>query len=355
MHYYTLKIELFPSEARNTLRLAHFSGLFATMLTGASVVPWIWAIIRCIFSHLLSNGQLPLPFPNPLGFFLSPNWIVGGIWLFYYLVTMIWFRTSVSSLIQDYLSHQDRPFSFAPGDHLGLSLYHASQSKARQTGTVSLFFIPDKPPTPLISQAWKDETKYHFVERCYQIYQQALARYHPLPCTLQTPDTFYYHENASLDYRGIFPVLPEALLTEERYEELLPFLAHHLYWYNLQEKSTNFPAHIPVPGPVRLFLLITGNFLWLPADYCEHLIETCVQQLIVQQITGILEADAFAVLLGQGPALEQQLRLFQKEMKERGLKDTSTPTIVERIGHLEVLNEQERQTVRRLISKIQQP
>jgi hypothetical protein len=42
-------------------------------------------------------------------------------------------------------------------------------------------------------------------------------------------------------------------------------------------------------------------------------------------------------------------------MKLYGLKDKSEQTVAERIGHLEVLNEQERQTMRRLISKIQQP
>jgi hypothetical protein len=353
MRHLTLTIELFPADARNTLWLAHFAGIFATTLTGGSVVPWIWAVVRCVSSYLSSNGKLPLSFPNPLDFLLSPNWLTSGVWLLYYFVTVISSSSSALASVLHLLSGAGIQLSFAPSDHLGISVYHALQREAsKRDNDYSFSFPPEEPQTLLLSQAWKGEKKYHLVERCYETYRQALTRYHPLPFTLQTPETFYYHESASFSYEGTFPILPEALLTEERYEELLPSLAQHLYWYYLKASGK---VHLQIwtldSDPVRWFLLLTGNFLWLPADYCRRITEACMWKLALQQSTGVLEADAFAALLGQGPALERQLRLFQKEMKERRLKDTNTPTIAERIGHLETLNEHERQEVRFLIRK----
>ena len=61
-----------------------------------------------------------------------------------------------------------------------------------------------------------------------------------------------------------------------------------------------------------------------------------------------LERDEFAVLLGQGPALEHQLRRMDEALKQRGEMDRSQPTLIERIGRLEVLNAQERQAMRQL-------
>lgn len=54
------------------------------------------------------------------------------------------------------------------------------------------------------------------------------------------------------------------------------------------------------------------------------------------------------MLLGQGSALEHQLRRMEEALKQCGEMDTSRPTLIERIGRLEVFNAQERQTMHEL-------
>ena len=56
----------------------------------------------------------------------------------------------------------------------------------------------------------------------------------------------------------------------------------------------------------------------------------------------MLDRDEFAVLLGQGPALEHLLRRLEEDLKQRNEIDKDIPTLIERIGRLSVLNEKER-------------
>lgn len=74
-----------------------------------------------------------------------------------------------------------------------------------------------------------------------------------------------------------------------------------------------------------------------------------------QQKQSVLDRDEFAALLGQGPALEHQLRRVEEDLKQRHEIDRNIPTLVERIGRLSVLNERERQEMRALGLTLQEP
>ena len=100
--------------------------------------------------------------------------------------------------------------------------------------------------------------------------------------------------------------------------------------------------------PLAALLFFTGNFLWLPVTYKHQREQQLALEQRARQRNTVLERDEFAVLLGQGPALEHQLRRMEEALKQRGEMDKSRPTLIERIGRLEVLNEQERQTMREL-------
>jgi hypothetical protein len=95
-------------------------------------------------------------------------------------------------------------------------------------------------------------------------------------------------------------------------------------------------------------LCATGNCLWLPVIYKLATEEQTAVEDVTEQKERVLERDEFAVLLGQGPALEHQLRRVEEELKRRGVIDRSVPTLIERIGRLSVLNEKERQEMRAL-------
>jgi len=176
----------------------------------------------------------------------------------------------------------------------------------------------------------------------------SLFWYVPPPVELKTPSTFFYRKAGNLEWAGQYPILPEVVLTPERIHELLPFLAHHLAYYNTEKPKlpvfSRFPDCVPLAG----LLLLTGNFLWLPVK-CKQGIEQGEHQSdITLQRAHVHEADQFAVWLGQGSALEHQLRRIEEVLKRQGKVDRNIPTLVERIGHLEILNHQEREQMRKL-------
>lgn len=216
----------------------------------------------------------------------------------------------------------------------------------------------------VIARGWPNEQKDVLLHHCYKTFEKALTRYDPPKVSLHIPPTFYYYRENSpkplltLYWYGSSPLLPEHLLTPERIHELLPLLAHHLYFYPYHnqvapqfEELDAFPSRVPFLP----FLALTGNFLWLPARYKRRLIDNETVSQKARSSEEVLQADKFAVALGQGPQLEHLLRLADEQARQRGVRDTNTPPLVERIGHLEVLNAREREELRALGFTPQEP
>ncbi len=323
--------------AVRTLTTASCIGGLLTLIFGAWIVPWIadvgqWLIHQIPWWHQVGT------FPNVLRFLAVPDLRLSLIWLAYYLITYLWAVATLSprqqlalrtKIAQEYREKDDE----WDLNSSGFDTYHqAPQPKEA---------IP-------LSQAWPGELKHQLVEHCYEQYRKALKRFDPPPLDLKTPLTFSYRKAGQIEWRDSTLVLPEQVLTPERIHELLPFLAHFLYDYNAEhittEETHGFPDHVPLAA----LLFITGNFLWLPVLSKHNTEEEVVRDSHAQQRELVLERDTFAVLLGQGPALEHQLRRVEEELKKRSETDKSVPTLIERIGHLEVLNEQERQEMRQL-------
>ncbi len=291
---------------------------------------------------------------------------MGAIWLAYYLLSYA-IVSALTSWLEPigheesvlrypvYLHRQQQDDGKENGGHeevIGPSLYRSPKDDAERSDSSGRV----RRSHPVLSQAWPGEEKHELVEQCYQQFRQALLRYDPPPLELKTPETFFYHDQDTLDYRGSIPVLPEAYLNAHKIGELRPMLAAHLYWYNLEILAPGGAADSS-PGSFlwEALFLLTGNWLWLPSELCQS-IASELGQLSTSQYRGlVLEADAFAVLLGQGPELERQLREVQRVMRARHMVEEHAPTLSERIGHLEALNKRERAEMRALGLNVKEP
>jgi hypothetical protein len=323
------------------MRVMSIVGGLLSLFFGASIVLWIirwipWAFHQIPFWHIPGNA------PDILASVRHPDLRYGLIWIAYYLL-FYWLSILIRSPRQrqrDYWQYTRDSWDHEEGiDPLGSSFSQKHQKK--------------KP----LSHAWPGELKHQLVERCYEQYRKALERFNPKPFELRTPLTFAYREDGQAEWENGELVLPKHLLTPERIHELLPFLARLLRRYNAPEVMTpedleDYPDHTLLPSWI---LLLTGNFLWLLVSYKHSIEEDSLIQQKHQTIAEVHEDDAFAVTLGQGPDLEHTLRFFEQTLQERGQVDTSRPTLSERIGHLEVLNEKERQEMRNLGLKPKQP
>lgn len=216
----------------------------------------------------------------------------------------------------------------------------------------------------VMARGWHNEQKEQLLHQCYQHFQNALQRYDPPKLSLFTPSHFYHYRDqnnpSKLTLYRIhgFPVIPEQLLTPERIHELLPLLAQHLYFYQDQhqgreryEELNTFPSHMPL-APL---LICTGNFLWIPVLYKNSLTITSPVRPNALSDEDMLNADTFAVALGQGPQLEHVLRLADEQAKWYSTQDTNIPPLTERIGHLEMLNRREREELHALGLDMQEP
>jgi len=380
MQKYEMKIPGWHTqgEIERKLLFANLGGIFATFVFGASAVPYLGHLVQWAASHL-PPWQPALSFPNPLDTLIHPNWLTGLIWLAYYLLFYAWALFSPkytnSSALEQYRSAQSPYYHMsyagqqqeqelpwqreARAEVLGPFLYRPVEEPEDYDGSNSLFTVrTPKQQTPL-SQAWPGEEKYELVERCYASYRKALERYNPAPIDLKTPPTFFYWQKKKLGYSGSTPILPEDFLCEEKFDLLLMLLAQHLYWYNLRELGDLgrgfVSAFTPDHAPGTAFLSWTGNFLRIPTNTYQLLKMDLEQLLHSHQRALILEADAYAALLGQGEQFEYQLRGVRWEMEQRGFTDGQPPTISERIGHLEALNKKAREELRAQGFKVKEP
>jgi hypothetical protein len=309
------------------LLVAHLLGACFSFLFGACIVPWWFSILSWVI-HRLPWWHTHASFPNPLLYIGAPHVTVGLIWLLYYAVSDAW-------MFLGKIQEQTGPLTLY-GQHIW------EEGKPRLPTSYVVDGTPHPRQKPPLSFAWTNEQKHILIERCYEQYRHALQRYDPSPVDLHTPPSFYYRKGNLLEWDVVtqLPVLPEELLVSERIHELLPLLAHHLASYNAGALScAAMPGNSTyISGCSMMGLILTGNFLWLTMK---------VYDAISPSMT-VHDADSFAVYLGQGPALELLLRRALAELERQAKEDNSYPTLRERIGHLEVMNSQERELMRNL-------
>ncbi len=291
----------------HSVRWASILGAGLSFLFGGSIVPRLLAIVIWSVRHIPWSRNPPGPFPNPSVLFSSLNIRFGLIWLAYYILAYLW--SICRPLHRRFVRYR--------------SLYRSTLRE------------------PRASQAWPGEQKWVLVERCYQRFREALARYSPQPLQLKTPPGFYYRIGTQIAWEGGMLVLPEELLTPERIHQLLPLLAHHLAYYNspdgkLQTAWDCSPSHSP------WWMFFTGNFLWLPV-WVKWLARW--EQWENRRVH---DADTFAHYLGEGESLEHYLRRCHSELEQTGRPDNYVPSLVERIGHLEALRKEEHRQMREL-------
>jgi len=302
-----------------------FGGSFIFWLL-AQVIPWLWT---WSVSHIFMQIEPPASFPAPWPFFLYPNLVLGAIWLVYYAAA--------------YWKAPRAAYWKVPHRKRAPSVEYDYQ--------YNIYTNVLLPKLPALSPATPGEQKHQLVERCYEEYRKALKRYDPPPIPeLKTPPNFYYRSGNKLEWlhtkEGLFPILPQELLTPQSMHLLLPLLAQHLAWYNnndfgLRSAWSSFPDRFESFLPAWV-LAITGNFLWLPI-LCKD--RRSWESWLIRQV---YRADAFAVCVGQGFALEHILLYFDEERKRRGQVDCCVPTLISRLGQLEALNRQERERMREL-------
>lgn len=288
----------------HSVRWASVLGAGLSFLFGGSIVPRLMALAIWGVRHIPWSETPPGSFPNPIAFVFHPNIKLGIIWLAYYIIAYIW---SICRLSRGRYR----------------SIYRSTLRK------------------PRLSQGWPGEQKWELIEHCYQRYREALARYSPQPVQLKTPPGFYYREGYESAWKGIMPVLPEQLLTPERIHQLLPILAHHLAYYHspdlkLRAEWEFYPSHSP------RWMVLTGNFLWLPV------VVKRMANWEKWQTGWVHDADTFTHYLGEGESLERQLRRCHSELEQAAEPDTNVPSLIERIGHLEALRKEEHRQMHEL-------
>ncbi len=282
------------------VRWASVFGAGLSFLFGGIIVPQLMSLAIWSVRHIPWSQTPPGPFPNPSVLFSSLNIRFGLIWLAYYILAYLW--SIYRPLHRRFVRYR--------------SIYRSTLRE------------------PRASRGWPGEQKWVLVERCYQRYREALARYSPQPLQLKTPSEFYYRKGMGLVWEGRILVLPEELLAAERIHLLLPLLAHHLAYYNgpdrkLQTAWECFPSHSP------WWMFLTGNFLWFPV-WVKWLAPW--DQWEARRVH---DADTFAHYLGEGESLERYLRRCHSELEQTGRPDYHVPSLTERIGHLEALRKEE--------------
>jgi hypothetical protein len=305
--------------ARVRIHLMHLViivSMLYSFFAGVSVLP---SVVSHILSwlHIVPSATSSWPWSFPY---------LGGVWFAYFAVA--YYRTRTASLLR--------------GNHFA----RLEHDYRRNCATCS-----SRPAYAACSPLEPEEQERRLVEGCYEQYRQALRRYEPSPLPeLKTPPKFCCQNNHTfvwqLTGRELLPILRQDLLQSRYLRVLLPLLAHHLAWYNSDElalrgKWETYPDQIGGLGSI-IALVLTGNGIWLPVLFRKfHFWRGWLSRRIEA-------ADEFAWWLGQGSALEQVLRFFEEELKRRGQEDLGSPSLRSRIKHLQMLNTQEREQMRRL-------
>jgi hypothetical protein len=158
------------------------------------------------------------------------------------------------------------------------------------------------------------------VERCFRDYREALERWEPR-VTLKTPSWRYYKRlqtgEPDMAWRGRTLVIEKSLLEPDRLQELAPYLARELMYYNcedvtIREVLNSYPDRLTcwlvlwnlLGLYVCLPVLLAKTYLW-PSYWRER----------------VMVADEYAYGLGQGGLLhfhiDMQVRQEEALREER--------------------------------------
>ncbi|HEU5375524.1 MAG TPA: hypothetical protein VFV38_08810 [Ktedonobacteraceae bacterium] len=175
-----------------------------------------------------------------------------------------------------------------------------------------------------------------YMQQCYQRLTNALRAWDPPPYqSIKLPEFAYYQGKGPLLWKGSTLLISEWFLDPAQGEIFLPALARQIAYFNGPEKGlTLLMNSYPRSIGHMIFNAVTGNWLWFPAliseDWWEH-----------WQHEQVLDVDAFVHAAGQSAWLLHDLRRQYYEIQRAGTIDTSRPTLLERIDHLEMLTDKE--------------
>jgi hypothetical protein len=175
-----------------------------------------------------------------------------------------------------------------------------------------------------------------YMQQCYTRLTNALQAWAPPPYeSIKLPKFAYYQGQGPLLWKGSTLLISEWLIDQAQAEILLPALARQLAYFNGPERwLTPLMNSYPQSSGYLFFLAITGNWLWFPAmiraDWWEH-----------WQHEHVLDIDTFVHAAGESAWLLHDLRRQYYEIQSAGAIDTASPTLLERIDHLEMLIDKE--------------
>jgi hypothetical protein len=268
-------------------KFGEFMGV-STLLLGS-----VWLFCEWVFQIQITLGFISTthvgPFPNFASYAAHPDRTVAFVWLVYYVAVH------------------------------GFCALLGSPPSARETQ------IPLSHPAP-------DGPRELHIRQCYQHLANALMAWDPPPVEyIKWPEFAYYEGKGPLLWQGHTLVISEALMDPAQTAVLLPALAREIAHCNGPDKwLTSLMTSYPRRTGGLVFLAITGNWIWLPAlisgNWWHH-----------WQHERVLDIDAFVHAAGQSAWLLHDLRRQRYEIQKAGAVDTSWPTLLERIDHLEML------------------
>ena len=354
-----------------SLLLADLFGMLLTMLIGAVIGPWLWALVYLgapllHASLLLDIGIVLIAACLAIGILrqrvqkksagdawgCTGSLIVGlvAVLLLLYLIETSWMTIPapvpaitpepVSWLLPLTLLSAQIIVCLSLLMHLFLwRRFH------QETADKLLSFSRAHPDGPL----WK------LLEQAYQLYRRGLSRFARPPIEhLKTPPTFYYyppapeldkHANPEQDLYWVSRelVINQAYLSPEPEQTaiLLPLVARLLYDYNSPDHLVEVLLYLARLGKASKLCCL---LLWLPLLVAHH----CERAWQALERDRVLDKDRFAHDCGEGKRLRRLLHRQLEQRIQKRLPDNAVPTLAERIDHLDSLIGREARQVKEL-------
>jgi len=298
----------------------------------------LWFVLRVLF-HLQVTSFLPDMhsgrFPNFWSALMHRNRLSGTIWLLIYL-TLHLYHHDPDSVIPEVQQREEEKAKRKKAARA------VPRSGRRSTAFVEGNLQAEPAEVVVLNPLYLNENKAKLLRQCVQRYEKALTRFStPLLQRLAIPTQLLYVTYGDrIVYRGRTPVLSEFLLNPANDTRLLTEFARSLFPYNTTDLwLRRLMQFYPDLGCWSLLLIPCGIFLWFPPFVKDIL------GWNDWRATRVLGADHFTWILGEGELLLHQLR--QRQVAGQEEMDANMPTIIERMGQLqELLNEEHAQMQR---------
>ena len=341
--------------------LGDLLGVVLSLMTGGIIVPWLVAVASWLAAHMLdhmrhdlwlfllvslllflfvvsgfiylADSEKPVRkrFKNFAGFMVGSTLLLGCVWLFCEWASQLPITLGFVAPVHvgpfpnfsSYFAHPNRTLAIA-----WLAYYVAVH------GFCALFGSPSPTQatqTPLSYPVPEGPRELH-IRQCYRQLANALMAWDPPPVKhIKWPEFAYYQGRGPLLWQGHTLIISEALIDPANTAVLLPALAREIATYNGPDKwLTRLMASYPRRTGGLICFAITGNWIWLPAFIGRD-------WWIYWQHERVLDIDAFVHAAGQSAWLLHDLQRQRNESQQAGAVDTSWPTLLERIDHLQML------------------